>query len=312
MNKHIVLLGPTASGKTRLATRLAYELNGEVISVDSRQLYRKMDIGTGKDLKEYLVEGRSIPYHLIDIADPGEHFNVHRFQVMARKAVEAIQNAGKQVILCGGTGLYLEALLKDFKYTAVPLNPELRIELEKLTDYELKERLDSLLTDYSEYADTTTRKRLIRAVEISTFLKFNLNFTRSAGGDVPDYLVFGLNPPVELRRERISARLKERMSKGLVEEVSGLLDSGLSAEQLVYYGLEYKYVTFYLLGTLSYRELFTRLETEIHRFAKRQMTYFRKMERGGIEIHWLQAPSDPNLQLEEIMTFLTANRSSND
>jgi tRNA dimethylallyltransferase len=300
----IIILGPTASGKTHLATRLAHKLDGEIISADSRQLYRGMDLGTGKDLEEYTVDGLPIPFHLINVLDAGEKYNVHRFQIDCNNAIEDIEKRGKQVIICGGTGLYLDAILKNYQFTGIPIDDHLRIKLETLETDELRAICNSTPSDYTPFADTSTRKRLIRAIEITEFLNKNPDFKWSDNQSTSQFRVFGLNPPVGLRRQRISDRLHQRIQQGLIEEVQRLLDSGLSPEQLIYYGLEYKYVTLYLTGELNYETLLTRLETEIHRFAKRQMTFFRKMERDGIVIHWLNKSPQSEESLAEIITNL--------
>ncbi|GAB3164298.1 tRNA (adenosine(37)-N6)-dimethylallyltransferase MiaA [Telluribacter humicola] len=297
----IVILGPTASGKTHLAVQVAQRLGGEIISADSRQVYRGMDIGTGKDLAEYTTSQGTVPYHLIDIVEAGEKYNVHRFQEDFGKMLNEIQQRGNPVIVCGGTGLYLDAILRGHQYTSIPIDEQLRLELNELTDEELSERFQSTSSSYSALADTSTRKRLIRAIEISTYLRVYPEHTPPAASAQVEYLAFGLNPPVDVRRDRISIRLRHRLEQGLIEEVEGLLQQGLIAEQLIYYGLEYKYLTEYLTGQLPYEHMVQRLETEIHRFAKRQMTFFRKMERDGIPIHWLPWEADTSVQVEEIV-----------
>ncbi|GGB81515.1 tRNA (adenosine(37)-N6)-dimethylallyltransferase MiaA [Dyadobacter sediminis] len=299
----LVIIGPTASGKTRLATRLANEINGEIISADSRQVYRKMDIGTGKDLAEYRIGEKHIPYHLIDICDAGEQYNVNDFQHDFERIYHEIIANGHVPVLCGGTGFYIFSLLKGHAYALVPVNEALRKELETLSTEALLSRFEQLDSAYRNLADTSTRKRLIRAIEISEFLIRNSNadlFEEKAQNKYHP-LVYGLNPAVETRRERISTRLENRLQNGLVEEVQSLLSDGLSAEQLIYYGLEYKYITLFLTGTLTYNEMKQRLETEIHRFAKRQMTFFRKMEKDGIPVHWL--PEDYS-ESEKIQTVI--------
>ena len=285
----LVILGPTASGKTRLATRIADKINGEIISADSRQVYRKMDIGTGKDLSEYRIGEKLIPYHLIDICDTGEQYNVNNFQHDFEKVYPEIILNGHVPIICGGTGFYIHALLKGHAYASVPMNETLRQELEIMPAEALLSRFEKMHSSYSDLADTSTRKRLIRAIEISDFLIRNPNAKINDQREQKKYnpIVYGINPSLETRRERISRRLKDRLENGLVEEVHSLLDSGLSAGQLIYYGLEYKYVTQFLTGEFSFSEMHKRLETEIHRFAKRQMTFFRKMEKDGIAIRWL-------------------------
>ncbi|MCF0063178.1 tRNA (adenosine(37)-N6)-dimethylallyltransferase MiaA [Dyadobacter chenwenxiniae] len=283
----ILILGPTASGKTHLAVKLAAMLGGEIISADSRQIYRDMDIGTGKDLAEYELDGKKIPHYLIDIREAGEQYNVNEFQRDFENAYNAIAANGHVPILCGGTGFYMLSLLKGHAYAAIPVNEPLRAELENISKESLLTRFESYNTAYQHIADTSTRKRLIRAIEISEFLMNNADAETFPDKQAYDYIAFGLNPSVEIRRERISNRLRARLEEGLIDEVKRLLSRGLRAEQLIYYGLEYKWITLYLTGELSYDEMVTRLETEIHRFAKRQMTFFRKMEKDGIRIHWL-------------------------
>ncbi|WP_439559053.1 tRNA (adenosine(37)-N6)-dimethylallyltransferase MiaA [Dyadobacter sp.] len=288
-----VILGPTASGKTRLAVQVARELGGEIISADSRQVYRNMDIGTGKDLNEYAVDGQQIPYHLIDIAEAGMQYNVNDFQQDFSLAFKRIEDAGHIPIVCGGTGFYIYALLKGHAYSAIPVSDALRETLENMSQEDLLQRFNSCHTSYHKLADTSTRKRLIRAIEISEFLtnnpQQNVVFERSALSE--HAIIFGLNPTVEVRRQRITTRLHQRLNNGLIEEVEDLLKT-LTPAQLIYYGLEYKYVTQYLTGELGLEEMKVKLETEIHRFAKRQMTFFRKMEKDGLPISWL--PDDWN------------------
>ena len=284
----LVIIGPTASGKTRLAVQLASQHNGEIISADSRQVYRGMDIGTGKDLAEYTVNGQTIPYHLIDIVDAGDDYNVFRYQQDFDRAVQAVLNRGKTPIVCGGSGLYIEAALRPTAMLAVPPNADLRAELEPLTDSELHQWFDQNSSAYSPLADTSTRKRLIRAIEIGAYLNDHPDAQPAPRPALPLYRVIGLDPPVTVRRERISRRLRDRLQHGLIEEVQGLLDRGISPQKLIFYGLEYKFVTEYLQGKLSHSELVTQLETAIHQFAKRQMTFFRKLERDGMKVEWRQ------------------------
>jgi tRNA dimethylallyltransferase len=290
LNPLLIILGPTASGKTHLATQIAARINGEILSVDSRQVYRGMNIGTGKDLEEYVVNDKTIPYHLIDILNAGEKYNVNAFQHDFHEAYTEILNKEKIPVACGGTGFYLYALLKGHAYTDIPVEEELRKILEEMSSDDLLTLFQSIETSYQNLADTSTRKRLIRAIEISTFLVQNpekeVSLTLNSANTY-NPVIFGLNPPAELRRERISHRLGYRLKNGLIEEVELLLKSGISPEDLIYYGLEYKYITQYLTAELSYEEMKKRLETEIHRFAKRQMTFFRKMEKDGILINWL-------------------------
>jgi tRNA dimethylallyltransferase len=288
----LVVLGATATGKTGLAVNLAKEFDGEIISADSRQIYRGMDLGTGKDLEEYIVDGTPIPHHLIDIADAGYKYNVFEFQRDFVKAYEDISARGKMPVVCGGTGMYLEAVLKGYKLIAVPKDQAFRDELESKTLPEL----EAILKTYKELhntSDVETRKRAIRAIEIERYYKENPEIEI----DYPELnpLLIGIKFDREARRDRITFRLKERLNSGMIEEVEGLLKSGVSPEDLIYYGLEYKFLTQHVIGELSYDEMFKGLEIAIHQFAKRQMTWFRKMERSGSHIHWL----DGYLPLDE-------------
>lgn len=301
MNTLIVILGPTASGKTRLATHLTYELDGEVISADSRQVYRQMNIGTGKDIDEYVVNGCPIPYHLIDIIEAGEAYNVHRFQQDFQQVYTEIKSRNRTPILCGGSGLYIESVLKEHRFTAVPVNESLREILANSTEEELLKKFSDTPSLYTSLADTSTRKRLIRAIEISTFLNKNpFSVPRSPRSVSPSFQIFGLALPVEIRRARITQRLHQRLQNGMVEEVEGLLSQGIAPEKLIYYGLEYKFITEYLVGALDYGTMVERLNVAIHQFAKRQMTFFRKMERDGLTIHWLDALLSTEELIEKI------------
>lgn len=298
----IVILGPTACGKTRLATQLAAQVEGEIISADSRQVYRRMNIGTGKDLDEYVVDGKSIPYHLIDICDAGEAYHVHRFQVDFQAAFSDIQSRHHTPILCGGTGLYIESVLKQYQFTSIPVDETLRQQLETLSDEALLTRFNTTSSAYSSLADTSTRKRLVRAIEIATYLQ-----THSFETTPPTplhYQIFGLDIPVEERRTRITRRLHQRLQNGMIDEVQALLHQGLTPEQLIYYGLEYKFMTEYLTGVLTYDTMVERLNVAIHQFAKRQMTFFRKMERDGLTIHWLDALAPIDQLVATIKTSL--------
>ena len=278
----ICVLGPTASGKTRYAVQLARELGGEILSGDSRQVYRGMDIGTGKDLAEY----GEIPYHLIDIADAGEKYNIFQYQKDFEKAYRDIVARGKTPILCGGSGLYIEAATCGYDLPDVPPDPPLRAELEKEPTEDLIARYEALRTPHNT-TDYDTRQRLIRALEIAIWQETH-PVTRTAF--LPKHTKYiGLQVSREERNARIDRRLQERLDAGMIEEVRGLLDRGLSPEDLLYYGLEYKYLTLYLTGKLPYDEMVARLQTAIHQFAKRQMTWFRGMERRGIEIEWITA-----------------------
>lgn len=282
----ISILGPTASGKTPFAAALAYELNTEIISADSRQIYRKMDIGTGKDIADYTINGRAIPYHLIDIAEPGYKYNVFEYQRDFLTAYESIRQKGCLPILCGGTGMYLEAVLKGYKLMPVPENPELRARLAQHSLEELTKILSGYKTLHNS-TDVDTVKRAIRAIEIEEYY---------AAHPVPERefpklnsLIIGVDINRELRREKITRRLKQRLEQGMVDEVKQLLEQGIAPDDLIYYGLEYKFLTLYVTGRLTYQEMFDGLETAIHQFAKRQMTWFRGMERRGFTIHWVNA-----------------------
>lgn len=297
----ITILGPTASGKTSLATRLAMKLKGEIISADSRQVYRSMDIGTGKDLSDYVVDGVSIPYHLIDIVDPGYKYNLFEYQRDFLQAYNAIQQKGRQPILCGGTGLYIESILKGYKLVPVPENPSLRAELER---YELPQLTEKLKT-YKQLHNTTdvdTKKRAIRAIEIEEYYLEH-------EAEIPEFpkinsLVIGVDIERELRREKISKRLRSRLDEGMVDEVKNILASGVSPDDLIYYGLEYKYLTNYVIGKMTYDDMVSELEIAIHQFAKRQMTWFRGMERRGFTIHWIDATMPMETKIQKILSFL--------
>lgn len=296
----ITILGPTASGKTPVAARLAAEIGGEIISADSRQVYRRMDIGTGKDLADYTVDGRQIPYHLIDIREPGTKYNLFEYQQDFFDVYEAIQSRGVVPILCGGTGLYIEAVLKGYKLSPVPQNQELRDSLDGKSLDELTQMLTDLKAKNGSNMHNTTDvdscQRAIRAIEIETY---NLQHPMPKRELPPvDSLIIGIDIDRELRREKITRRLKTRLEQGMVEEVKALLDEGIPADDLIYYGLEYKFLTEYIVGKLSYDEMFSRLEIAIHQFSKRQMTWFRGMERRGFTIHWIDAtlPMDEKVQ----------------
>lgn len=278
----LILLGPTASGKTKLAVELAKSLDAEIISADSRQVYRHMNIGTGKDLTEY----KEIPYHLIDILKPGEKYNIDRFISDFEEAYWDIINRGKRVIVCGGTGFYIQSLLQPQPFIHVPISPDLRKELDSKEKGELIEILSGISISEDFKVDISSRKRIIRAIEIYTYLRKNSDFDISEKASY-SYKIIGLNPTVEIRRKRITDRLYQRLEEGMIEEVQSLLNRGISNEELEYYGLEYKYISYYLKGQFSYDQFVQKLETEIHRYAKRQMTYFRKMEKDGIVIDWM-------------------------
>lgn len=278
----IIILGPTASGKTKLAVQVAEVLQGEIISADSRQVYRHMDIGTGKDLKEY----GTTPYHLIDIRDPGEKYNVDLFRQDFFSTYDDILLRNARPILCGGTGSYIQAVLQDHPYTQIPKSPTIQEELSQYSKEELIDRINHIGTPNDLKVDMDSHKRLVRSLEILLYLQEH-NSTLQPQRTVQRYLAFGTNPPVEQRRASITDRLRRRIGEGLVDEVESLLAAGLSHEDLIYYGLEYKYTSLYLQGKLNIDGFFEKLNTEIHRYAKRQMTYFRKMEKDGVNIHWL-------------------------
>lgn len=281
----ITILGPTASGKTSVAVKLAAEIDAEIISADSRQVYRRMDLGTGKDLEDYCIQGRNIPYHLIDIAEPGTKYNVYEYQKDFLQAYNDIRSRGKKVIVCGGTGLYLESVLRSYRLSPVPQNPELR---EQLSGKSLAE-LTHILSQYKTLHNTTdvdSAQRAIRAIEIAEYYKHTPIDDRPFP-TLTSYVI-GIDVDRETRRQRISARLKQRLDNGMVDEVKRLLAEGIPADDLIYYGLEYKFLTLYAIGKMSYEEMFRQLEIAIHQFAKRQMTWFRGMERRGIDIHWMK------------------------
>ena len=284
----ITILGPTASGKTGVAVKLAAEIDAEIISADSRQVYRRMDLGTGKDLEDYCINGKNIPYHLIDIAEPGTKYNVYEYQKDFLQAYNDIRSRGKKVIVCGGTGLYLESVLRSYRLSPVPQNTELR---ENLSGKSLEE-LTNILSQYKTLHNTTdvdSAQRAIRAIEIAEYYKHTPIDDRPF--PTLNSYVIGIDVDRETRRQRISARLKQRLDNGMVDEVKRLLAEGIPADDLIYYGLEYKFLTLYAIGKMSYEEMFRQLEIAIHQFAKRQMTWFRGMERRGIEIHWMK-PED--------------------
>lgn len=306
MKKLITILGPTASGKTTLATQLAARIGGEIISADSRQVYRRMDIGTGKDLSDYEVhlDGKvvHIPYHITDICEPGTKYNLFQYQQDFLDAYNDIQVRGMVPILCGGTGLYIESVLKGYKLSPVPQNPQLRRDLADKSLDELTSLLVSLKdktgSTMHNKTDIDTCQRAIRAIEIETYNIEHPTELRQAPA-IPSVII-GVNIDRELRRQKITKRLKTRFEEGMIDEVRGLLAEGIPAEDLIYYGLEYKFLTMYCIGELSYEEMFRQLEIAIHQFAKRQMTWFRGMERRGFTINWLDAPQNEEQMLETI------------
>ncbi|MCX6233269.1 MAG: tRNA (adenosine(37)-N6)-dimethylallyltransferase MiaA [Bacteroidetes bacterium] len=296
----ITILGPTATGKTAFAAFVASQLNGEVISADSRQVYRRMDLGTGKDYNDYIVDGQVIPYHLVDIAEPGEVYDVYRYQHDFLNAYQDIISRGKLPVLCGGTGMYIEAVLKGYKLIKVPINPERRRFFDTLTNKEL----ENLLASYKSLhniSDVSDRNRLIRALEIQEYYHQNPDPSK----DFPHIksTLFGIYHDRETVRDRITHRLKARLDKGLVDEVKSLLDKGISPEKLKFYGLEYRFLTQYILEEITFDDMFRLLNTAIHQFAKRQMTWFRKMAKAGFLIHWI----DGNLPNEEKLNFIISH-----
>jgi len=297
----ITILGPTASGKTPLAAALAQRIGGEIISADSRQVYRRMDIGTGKDLADY----GDVPYHLIDICEPGTKYNLFQYQQDFYDAYQDIQSRGVTPILCGGTGLYIEAVLKGYHLSPVPQNPALRASLEGKPLDELTQMLVALKaksgSTMHNKTDVDSCQRAIRAIEIETYNIEHPVPLRELP-PVPS-LIIGVNIDRELRREKITRRLKARLDEGMIDEVRVLLDEGIPAEDLIYYGLEYKYVTEYITGVTTYDEMFRRLEIAIHQFAKRQMTWFRGMERRGFTIHWIDATLPMEEKVAQILDF---------
>ena len=291
-NTLITILGPTATGKTALAAEVAWRLGGEVISADSRQVFRGMDLGTGKDLADYDIHGTHIPYHVIDICSPHEEYNAYRFMGDFRDAFADIVGRGRQPILCGGTGLYLDAVIRGYHLPDAPVDPAYRATLEPYSDEELTARL-AALGPLHNHTDTETRDRLVRALEIQEFAQRHPD----AYIQLPpmEHRVYGVSLPRQAVIDRIEARLRRRMDEGMTSEVQHLLDQGIAPERLMRYGLEYRHVTRFLLGQCTREELFRDLFTDIRRFAKRQMTWFRRMERNGVAIHWI----DGTLPLEE-------------
>lgn len=319
----ITILGPTASGKTSLAAALAAQIDtldasvwggstkgAEIISADSRQVYRGMDIGTGKDLEDYMVEGKLIPYHLIDICDAGTKYNLFQYQQDFYDAYLDITHRGVLPILCGGTGLYIESVLKGYHLSPVPQNPALRSSLEGKTLEELTDMLVDLKakngSNMHNRTDVDTAQRAIRAIEIETY---NLEHPMPER-ELPavDSLVIGVSIDRDARRDKITHRLKQRLENGMVEEIKGLLDRGIPAENLLYYGLEYKFITEYVIGKTSYEEMLRGLEIAIHQFAKRQMTWFRGMERRGFTIHWIDALQPMEQKVEQVLELMKSNQ----
>lgn len=297
----LVITGPTASGKTKLAARVAAEINGEIISADSRQIYRRMDLGTGKDYEDYIVNGQKIPYHLIDIQEPGYKYNVYEYQNDFFDVFKDIQNRAKFPVMCGGTGLYIQAVLDQYKMVHVPPDTNLR---EKLKDKSLNELTDILASfkKLHNTTDTDTVKRAIRSIEIETYYQNHPEIEVKLPEVKP--LLVGVKIDREQRREKITRRLRERLQEGMVEEVESLLREGLKPQDLIYYGLEYKFLTQYVTGEISYDEMFQKLNIAIHQFAKRQMTWFRGMERKGHKIHWINVDNKTRENVETIIQLL--------
>ena len=308
MNRYelITILGPTASGKTVLAAALAAQLHTEIISADSRQIYRGMDIGTGKDLADYIVNGQSIPYHLIDICEPGYKYNVFQYQHDFFRIFRDIESRGKLPILCGGTGMYIEAVLKGYKLLDVPQNPTLRQSLQGKSLAELEQILASYKVLHNK-TDVDSAQRAIRAIEIEEYYR-----TEAPGRNEYEpinSLIIGVDIDRDTRRAKISQRLRARLAEGMVDEVRQLIDQGVKPDDLIYYGLEYKFVTQYVIGQLSYEEMVTQLEIAIHQFAKRQMTWFRGMERRGSTIHWVNAAWETARKIDTILELLTKEQT---
>jgi len=297
----VVITGPTATGKTALAARLATQIGGEVVSADSRQIYRGMDIGTGKDLNDYVVNGTIVPYHLIDIVDPGYKYNVYEYQRDFLTVYNDLKKRSVFPVICGGSGMYVDSIISGYRLIEVPPDHALRQELEKKTMAELTGMLKNF-KDLHNTSDIDTKKRAIRAIEIGLYYKKDENIITS----LPDIrsLIIGIRFDREIRRERITQRLRDRLAGGMIDEVKGLIEKGVDSETLIYYGLEYKYITLYLTGKIEFDEMFRSLEIAIHRFAKRQMTWFRGMERKGIQIQWLDGEMPLEEKIGRIMNLL--------
>ncbi len=299
----LIVLGATAVGKTRLAVQLAQAFNGEVISADSRQVFKGMDIGTGKDLAEYEINGQKVPYHLIDIKPAGQRYQVNAFKDDFYEAFDQLQTIGKLPILCGGTGMYIHSLLQNHELTAIPVNEQLRKQLLLLNKDELQDELNKYPVQLREQADISSHKRLIRAIEIAEYLSHHDLHTEKRTELKP--LIIGLYNEVNVRRSKILSRLDERLSNGLIEEVQDLLKQGVSEEMLVFYGLEYKFVIAFLKNEINLDTLRERLGIAICQFAKRQMTFFRKMEKDGVKINWIEAAEDRALVKQQAFDLAT-------
>ena len=303
----LLITGPTASGKTSLAVAMAYKLNSEVISADSRQVYRRMNIGTGKDYNDYIINGMQIPCHLIDIAEPGEKYNVFEYQRQFFEVYKSLKKKGAFPIVCGGSGMWADSVINGYQMMEVPPDDDLRKQLEEKTLEELIEILSSLKKLHNT-TDIDTKKRAIRAIEIENYIKRN----KTTVNPVPKInpLVVGVLPDRDQRRENIAKRLQSRLKEGMVEEVKSLLDSGISPEALTYYGLEYKFITLYLTNNLTYDQMVSGLQTAICQFAKRQMTWFRGMERKGTKINWINAQLPLDDKISIVLNLLDTNVST--
>ncbi|MDR3059890.1 MAG: tRNA (adenosine(37)-N6)-dimethylallyltransferase MiaA [Prevotella sp.] len=300
----ITILGPTASGKTTFACHLAYTLDAEIISGDSRQVYKSMDIGTGKDLADYTINGKNIPYHLIDIRNAGDKYNIFEYQHDFHNAYQNIKSRNKIPVLCGGSGLYIESVLKGYSLVDVPENKELRTKYANYSLQELTKILEGYKTLHNK-TDVDTAQRAIRAIEIEEYKKL---YPLEQNEFPPlNSLVIGVDINRELRRKKISDRLNTRLKDGMIEEIQGILDKGIAPEDLIYYGLEYKYVTLYITKQLTYTEMYSQLETAIHQFAKRQMTWFRGMEKRGTHIHWINAEMPAEEKIEKVNLLININ-----
>lgn len=303
----LVILGPTASGKTKLAVKLAAALSAEIISADSRQVFRNMDIGTGKDLQEYHFNGKDIPYHLINIKDAGEKYNVNEFKEDFYRIIEEISAKKMLPILCGGTGMYIHSILQEQEYTAIPVNEELRVQLQEKDIAELRMMLLDYPQEIVAHADHSSHKRLIRVLEIAAYLAHH-EFRPIKRPLIKPFIV-GLQTDVTLRRAKILTRMEARFGEGMIDEVKMLLEMGVDRETLIFYGLEYKFIIAYLDGELDYETLKLRLGTAICQFSKRQMTFFRKMEKDGLKIHWFDATQNEADLYEKVLAAYQQNSS---
>lgn len=300
----ITVLGPTATGKTSFATALAKQLNAEIIGADSRQVYRRMNIGTGKDIQDYTIDGCDIPYHLVDIIDAGEKYNVFEYQTDFLKIYNSLKKNNVLPILCGGSGMYIESVLKGYKLINVPIDDNLRKQLESFSMIELEKMLE-LFNKLHNKSDVDTKKRAIRAIEIATYYKNNSDIDLSF--PTISTIIFGIKFERSTVKERITYRLKQRLREGMIDEVDGLLKSGIPYETLEYYGLEYKFITKFLNKELSYNQMVEKLNIAIHQFSKRQMTWFRKMERQGAEINWIDGALSIEDKIDKALSIINKN-----